>query len=934
MKKLFILFAILLFTLSLSSFALAEHVFVSIPTSSVESFYLTSSDVDLSICSCSIGMDSVRVINDGGVPTIVELSSNLDYVSFSKDSVSLLSGDSELVYVYINAPCDVSNDKLEIYASSNDGDSQIIKRKIDFKNCDNLGIIPPASKINSSICTPFMDSFTIVNTGTFLEKYEVSINKYSDYTSVDNKIVSIPANSRFKYNVFYNLPCDVSGDIVLDYTVSSLNNKRDIDFSNDAYISPDYNFEISGPADISICDQDEKSINITLQNNNNFNDEYLVKFDGPSFVDLVLPEAFLGLESNILILNSSSLNEIPLVISPSGVKDAGVYNLTFEVSSLTGDVVESLVIPLTVDHCYDFSNLVNGPSDDVSICAGAKTSIDLVLEHNGNSLAVVDLVLTAPDYVDLSSNFVIFDGKEGIKVPLLINGTPDVSETSPVIVRGYFNGEFVGSDSFNLVLHNSTACYGASVSKSNLDVRFDADYVNVKVKNIGLVNGVYTPEVFNAPDYLDLISESFVMNSSDDATVAFLINRDKLYDSAAILNNDSIVGLSSSFILNLRHSSGKDFFSEVNINFVDKPWYEWAYINTSAWWVSLSVCFQIFVILSILSIIFFICLIVKIILSKRFFSAKTLGSILLILVIIAIAVVFIWKGVPTKSMFYTSHDVDTNSTIFLKIAEDSSNSYDLTEFFFDPDDNIVDYQLSFDNASILSGKVSKDILRLSSLNDFNGLTSFEITAVDSAGESASSGDIYVDVLPVEDYTFYEFFSLACVYFNLVMFIILAFLIYLVFSFKKGFKKSNDEKQLTLVDTVVIRKQNASKQDVVVLVDKAKKQSKKKATKKVAKKSTKKSIKKSATKSATKESTSKTVVSKKVAKKSPAKKSIKASSKKVSNKTPAKSVSSKTANSASKKSSSKSDDKLLSDDELPVATIPSNVDVADFKVDNY
>ncbi|MBN1175976.1 hypothetical protein JXA48_05005 [Candidatus Woesearchaeota archaeon] len=847
-KQVLILFTILLFTLSFSSLALAADVFVQFPSSSIESFYISSASTELSMCSCSTGTDVVQVVNDGSMPIKIDLSSNLDYVSFSQNSVNLVPGSSQMVYMYVHAPCGVSKDNLEITGTSVYGESQVLQRKLSFSSCDNLVVLPGDDK-QTSVCTSFKDNFTILNTGSFAEDYEVEIKNFQSYSSVAKKIVTIPAQTKFDYVVSYNIPCDISGEQTLDYKVTALKNSREIDFSKNLNISPDYNFDVAGPTEMIVCDGTQQSYNITIRNQNHFEDEFLVKLYGPSFADLKLPSAILGIESNTLILNSSTYTDIPLVISPNGAKHDGDYNVTVEVSSLTGRVVEELVMPLSVKHCYDFSNLLSVPEKDVNVCAGETKSLDLVMEHKGVSPAVVQLNITGPDYVKLSSDFVIFDGKEGKKSSIIIDDAPNRNEVSTVNVDAYFNNELVDSDSFDIVLNNKTKCYGIYATKSNLDVRYDSENVYVNVKNLGIQDGFYTPTAFSLPSYLTLKSGPQMINSSDDLYLEFSIDRDALVAYAQMANNGSIVGVENSFLLSMEHSSGAEFYSKITVKFVDKPWYEWMIINISTWWNSLSLCLQVFFVLSFLAAIFLIVLVVKLFLGRHFFAAKVLGIVLLVLFILATIVVLSWKGVPTKSMFYTSYDLETNSTIYLKLEEDSTRSFDLNEFFFDPDYNIVDYEVTLGDDSHLSAVVKRSKLKITPDKDWNGLTKLELTAIDSAGESASSGDIYVDVLPVEDYSIGGFFSLACSYFNLVMFAIVCLLLYLVVSFKRGFREVKDEKQLTLMETVIVKKEKSPKQDVIIQVDKPVKKSstKKASTKKASKKSAKKSSKKVAKK---------------------------------------------------------------------------------------
>lgn len=867
MKKLSILFTILfiLSLLSLLSVASAETVFVqhSLSHSSTDSFYVSSSSSDLSLCSCATGMDSITVVNDGSVPVKVDLLSNLDYVSFSTASVNLIPGQEKLVYVYVHAPCDKSSDVLEITATSVYGKSQLLTRKLSFNKCENLVVIP-GENFTAPLCSEFKDSFLIQNTGSFSEEYEVVVKKFDDYSSVNNKIVTIPANKLFNYTVSYLLPCDVSGVNNLEYKITALKNKRVVDFSKEINISQDYNFSISGPANITVCDSLKQSFNLTLVNDNSFEDRYLIKLHAPSFVSLDMPLTSLGLKSNTLILNASSFTEIPLVFEPSGLKDAGYYNISIFVTSLTGDVIEDLVIPVTVSHCYDFSNLININSDEFYVCSGSLTTLDLILDHKGFATPTVDLKLSSPDYVSLLSDKITFNGKEGQKATIIVNSSDDISEDSTVTIDAFFNDELVDSKSFDLKLRNNSECYFVQPQRTNLNVRYDAVGFSIPIKNLGIKDGTYNVLVFDLPYYSRLTSNKITINSSEKATIYFDIDQDELLNSANAFNNGSIIGLEDSFVMVLKRSSGQEFYSDITLNFVNKPWYEWAIINTYSWWNSLTLCFKVLAVLAGLSGLLLIILLFKLILGRRFFSSKYLGLILLVLVIILTISVLVWKGVPTKSMFYTTHDLETNSTIYLKMDEDASRSFDLSDFFFDPDNNIVNYSVTSENDSLLYSSIKGSVLTLEPSRDWNGLTSIELVAIDEGNKSASSGRIFVNVLPVEDYSLIDWLTMACHYFVVILFIVFSLLLYLVFSFRKGIKEVKNEKQLTLNETVVVKSSRPPRPSRSAVKSKSK-SSKKKLSK--SNKSSKKNKKDSADKvSSVKKSSKKEISKKKTSKK--------------------------------------------------------------------
>ncbi|MCB1084376.1 MAG: hypothetical protein KDK61_08700, partial [Simkania sp.] len=269
-------------------------------------------------------------------------------------------------------------------------------------------------------------------------------------------------------------------------------------------------------------------------------------------------------------------------------------------------------------------------------------------------------------------------------------------------------------------------------------------------------------------------------------------DRTTLLEIADDYNNGSIRGLVGTAKVDLSQN-GPDLNNEYvfSVEFVDYPWYVTAWQSVK----TLSPCTLIFFILSFLVLVFGIIGVIKTSHHEHFSSNNLLALIFLILLIIAGIFVFMNFGLPKSP--YTSYDTESNSTTSILMVEDKAKTLDASEFFFDPDDNLVDFDVASYESEFLSVTKEDAYLTLTPRPDWYGNTSLRLVVTDAYNESAVSPEINVEVLPVEDYTFFELFTMFCEYLNLVVLMLLFVVIYVAFSFHPRPK----ERQLTLSQTV-------------------------------------------------------------------------------------------------------------------------------------
>ncbi len=798
------------------------------------------------VCRCGTVSDVVEITNTGSYDSMYTLTSDKNYVTFAEPSVEVKAGHTKTIPVYMNMPCNAGHSEtVKLYAKSSFQQTKVLEQKITMRDCQNLVAGVYEQNLNTSICTPFSTSIRIKNTGAFNEVYHIDVNKFGKYATLSTDDILISSGQSADVFIHYALPCDISGHQELSYTVTATKNDMRAKLHQSLYIPPNYNFSVIGPKSLSACDRTESSYEVILRNNNDFSDTYTFVVSKPQFVDVHYPVVE-DEEVKTLKLAPSAEASLIFTINNPQKKYVGSHPITVKVISKNGHVAKELITNFTVINCVDLSSEIFTSDGNLHLCGGDDLTFQSVVENHGFTPAsnILPVLLDGSNYLSTNiSDEITIHGPQSVNVPIHALVPSSVNESSEYFanLQTYFNAKIENENKFKVFVDPAEKCYHVKTLRDEITRYYEVDGFELNIKNDGLRSGRYLVRIANKPSYLNLLTPVIDINSGEKAKIYFAINQTNLQGIAQSMDTLPDEFYTHSKIMFIHEESGVITSQDLELRLMTShPWYinAWSAVQRS------SLCTKIFFLLSSVALLFLIMTLFRSFSSKRKWSGrKILGGILLAIVVIGAIFVLANQGVPTYSKFYTTYDLSTNSTRHVLLEEDHSKTLDLTQFFTDPDNDIVEYGVQEINDSLLTPTIEGSELKLSPAKDYNGASTMVLYATDAYNATAISEEIYVEVLPVEDYSIKEFFDLACEYIDWLVLLIASALVWITFSLRK--EKKNKTKPSPKTSGYVRPKTT------------------KKVSKKTVKKTTKKTTKKQSSKKA--KVSKKTVAKKKSAK---------------------------------------------------------------------
>jgi len=809
------------------------------------------------VCRCGTISDTVEIMNTGAYNSMFTLDSNKDYVTFAQNHFEVESGKTLSVPVYINLPCDSGwKETIELSATSSFAKTKVFEQTININDCQNLVAGLYESQLEEKVCEPFTTSFRIENTGAFNEVYHIDLEPFEEYVTFSSEDLLIAAGRAGEVFVHYALPCDVYGQHDLTYTITAQKNDMKVKLVQNLFIPQDYDFTVAVPQSLSMCDRTQAQYSAVIQNNNNFTDTYTVVVTKPTFVDVAYP-IVQDEETRTFDLIAGGQVSIPFTVDFPAKKFSGDHNITLEVISENGDITKEVITNLDVLNCVDLTSHLFTADGDLNLCGGDDTTINFNVENLGvTPEAYLDFVLIDPStYLSLSEVNTFVYGPESFDISLDVDVPRSVNESAEYYshIDTYFNYGVENENAFNVYVNPAEQCYSITPTKSKITKYYEVESFVATIENEGLRKASYDVRLIGAPDYLSIAEDEITLELDQKVSVTFLVNQSILQN---MTNGSSILPeafTSEPKLVFIHDDSNTVMAYDLSINLATShPWY----INALDAVKAASICTIAFFVLAAIAFAYLMTFIIRLALGRSWKGRKLLGVLLLAVIVISGLVIAGTSGLPTRDAFYTSYDLDTNSTRHILLEEDKKLELDMNEMFFDADDDIVEFGIISIDPMALQYEIEGSELELVSVQDYNGISILELYATDAYNETAFSEEITVEVLPIEDYSTVELFDLACPFVNWIMLVLACAFVWLAYSLRKQSQPKNKvEKVARGSYPEPVKKVAAKKVTKKAVTKKVAKKTTKKVTKKAAKKSTKKVAKKTA-KKATKKVTKK------------------------------------------------------------------------------
>jgi hypothetical protein len=726
-------------------------------------------------CTCTSTTDYLTITNTGSFSSIFYLTSD---IQLSDTTFELGSGESRQVSIFIQADCNPRIKTYTINVKSNLGVEKTIEKQVNVERCQNLELwMTPVDEV--SACENADYKIFVKNIGLFPEEYSLKSNldKYMSYSS--NYFTLLPEQTA-SINATLNLPCEFSGEKSVEFTARAVKNKLDATISSNLNVLSDYAFDvyINGKnVDDALYRQALDTCNrvwvtefpVTVKNNG-IDNTFTIMPDGlPKFASIV------GIDDNnykFSLARGESKTFYIIVDSHEFRKEYKGYDFSLTIKPQIGDALERN-LRINLQPCYEHTITINDESTKekpIEVCSEGFYDYDVEVKNNGIYAENIKLSIEgAPSGVDLSRYSVNVNPGESQTVKLYIQG-PESNYLYDIKIVAELSNQLTESDDIWIQAHDKQTCHKVEFKKSNYNINYDNSYIEVPVKSAGLY-----------PDYYDLsLNDTSLLSLEDDR---IFIN-----DSTKIRINVNSLDMPEgkyNVRLTAEHVSGADYSEDLVITLKDKSpirkAFEYFFFGTQCRQISF---WQVIAIL-LLCILIVVFMVVgphyPYKLSNRIKQKLPILLALLVVFIIALVLVLVLADRPKTNNEVYGLNTSVQDLRF-EILENEKYVLDASQFFTDPDQNSLSYEVSA--MKDVKSTVKGNIITFNPDLGWYGTRTFTITAYDDQGGSIVSPEMTLKVLNVPRKSILELYNIYCWYTNLLIFLVILFLVFVAFLIKQ------------------------------------------------------------------------------------------------------------------------------------------------------
>jgi len=498
---------------NLLSFLIIIAVFfaiLSIPAMALsEDFSVEAQKQQISACSCGLTADSYTIRNTGSVASTFQIFKSGDAAQYSTISESffvLEPGASKDVINYINLPCDAIGEFNEIInVTTTFGLSKAFEQKINANKCTNFDITPVNGLQSACPCSPVQYEISIKNTGSYDEIFNINVSKYPEYAALSESSILLRPNENKNIIVYYNLPCEISGEKDLSVEISAEKSQYLAKVPLKLNIKDCYDYSLTSNSQFTVCEGESASSLITLENKADFFNTF----------ELRTSENFAEIENNSMALAPNQSGATNLVVDCSGL-DAGNYSFDILSQSERGQSQKDVSAGLTVEKCRDFFFEVFEPEGRK--IASKDYDYQILIQNKGTKAGNFKVQVDGPEWMKLDKNITAINAGEEGKVILKASIPEDFSGKAYARVT-VTEDWLADSKRISLSADSLEDAYLVDMKAAGKSVRYDFSDININLENKGFETAKYELSL-EAPEWMSLSQNEITLAPGENITIA------------------------------------------------------------------------------------------------------------------------------------------------------------------------------------------------------------------------------------------------------------------------------------------------------------------------------------------------------------------------------------------------------------------------------
>ncbi|MFH1506045.1 MAG: hypothetical protein ABIE94_03570 [archaeon] len=729
--------------------------------STASDFTVTSGLAELSVCQCAAYTDTITVINTAVSDTKFQVTSDLNFIKVVDPIFNLDKGDSKTVRLDIMVPCSAKGSyTANILVENVLGKQKTLTKTFQIGKCQNLQVDFFAPNVTGGVepCPVLDFNLLVSNPGVFTDLYRISMSRFGNDTLISDDQFFLQPQQAMNVSLKTILPCGLYGSQDIVFNVEANNNKLKVSIPFNVDILQNYNYSTFTIAEPNFCHEDgAQSFQVYFKNEVKAPNNYSLSLVGaPSFVSLEQDFLELGpMEEKIILVNVDALERFE-----------GEYDFVLHSESGIGNTYNDLDVYLRVWPCYN--SKIDLPVKVDKVCEG-HYEYDVVVRNDGRFEDFYTVTLEGPDFASLDPTEPFVLEREGSNTVKLLVDAPDIDSANEMTLTATASNGRSVSTTFYLETLNLKSCYEVALEKDKFVVYKGIDSIFVPVKSNGLMAGNYAVLFDNQnASWITMEDIFFDVEAGQSTELTILVEPEGKEFAEYTVGFDIVKGLEDQDLV---------YEGEIIIKNTDKP-----LSLKLTHYLLRNPCILAMAILLLAFIVFLIILVV----TKEKPGRKRVGRVWVPLIILAVIYILVfafimYKTGPLDSIYPAVEPSD--SKLNLTWAEDSDYKLNLSEYFVDPDADILSYSVS--GTDYIGIKIKDNIATMKPADDWYGEEKVIFTAHDTSGAATDSPIMSLTVVDMPEYGFRENVEYYCPYINLIILFFVFVFIYALFYKRAG-----------------------------------------------------------------------------------------------------------------------------------------------------
>lgn len=688
-------------------------------------------------CECGTRAEILEIKNLGDFDTLFKVeifSPIIDLISVSDDTFNLAPGETQKVFVYIQAPCDTSMSTFySARVSTNYGRSKEITKEFVSQRCQNIKY---ASEVLNDKIMPgdtVKVKIDIQNVAEFTDTFKVTPNAYQEYTKLSDEQIELAPDQTKSVYMYITLPLPFYGARTMPFTITSDKAKNSVSGAESYTIERDYDYAIqTDEFEINACEDVAKQSVITFENLAKTPNKYYLFLSSPGFVNLSQKTLTLGAgEKDSIVMNINAKQ-----------KDIGSYELILNSGTDFGDMKKQKSFRLNINDCFSSAASIAGKSRIADKgCCGEKEYV-LNIRNDGLYEETYEIQVDSAGWVkvDEENQFVRLRPSQQMNVPIKAElPCADDKQTSFVIVK-QLKAPFQSQEiRLELESLSQSSCYNIEMLQESYGINYDAKSVPLLLQNTGLKGGTYKLSLGELESrFVYLENESISFEPGEMKVLRVYPTNYSQYNEGTYLNKltlkispvDNEITYDRQFWVVLKDKS-----------FVSKMILYIRNFNYSR--IGLCGLVTLVLLAAIAAVVLGLIYMkkkqdfrIKRIKAATMKKIKVVNAALITLLVLAL-VLLVFIGTPDMSKYY-EQPTNSSSPLFLEWKQNTPYKVNLDQYFTDPDLDVLSYTASQPNH--VQVKIEGNIATLTPEYSWAGTEHIVFTANDAKG-GMTDGDV-------------------------------------------------------------------------------------------------------------------------------------------------------------------------------------------------